>query len=146
MLGHIAIGAVLFLMTTLVHAGFTIFTFWAIRHLPDESWFMQATWREVLLIAILVLTLFVALLFESGLWAIVYAASGALDGIEPAFYFSVVTFTTLSYGDVVLDEEWRVMATFEAANGIIMLGWSTALVMTAVRHAYKRDLRRWREK
>jgi hypothetical protein len=39
---------------------------------------------------------------------------------EQAFYFSTVTYTTLGYGDVVMEGGWRLLATFEAANGIIM--------------------------
>jgi hypothetical protein len=48
----------------------------------------------------------------------------------------MVTFTTLGYGDVVLDQQWRLLASFEAANGIIMFGWTTAIVMAVVHHVY----------
>lgn len=44
-------------------------------------------------------------------------------------YFSMVTFTTLGYGDITLGGDWRLLASFEAANGIIMFGWTTALIV-----------------
>jgi voltage-gated potassium channel Kch len=44
-------------------------------------------------------------------------------------YFSIVTFTTLGYGDVLVAEQWRILAATEAANGIIMFGWTTALIV-----------------
>jgi hypothetical protein len=48
----------------------------------------------------------------------------------------MVTFTTLGYGDVLLDDRWRLLASFEAANGIIMFGWTTAIVMAVVHRIY----------
>ncbi len=69
-------------------------------------------------------------------YAILYVVLGVLSGMEPALYFSTVTFTTLGYGDVVLDPRWRLLASFEAANGIIMFGWTTAIVIAAVQRVY----------
>ena len=63
-------------------------------------------------------------------------ALGEINDLEPAFYFSMVTFTTLGYGDIVLDERWRLLASFEAATGIIMFGWTTAIVLAAVQSTY----------
>ena len=48
----------------------------------------------------------------------------------------MVTFTTLGYGDIVLDENWRLLASFEAATGIIMFGWTTAIVLASLQSAY----------
>ena len=39
------------------------------------------------------------------LWAVAYRAVGAIEDFEKAMYFSMVTFTTLGYGDVTLDKE-----------------------------------------
>ncbi|MBW2223188.1 MAG: hypothetical protein JRF54_03025, partial [Deltaproteobacteria bacterium] len=36
------------------------------------------------------------------------------------------------HGDVTLGTEWRLLAAFEAANGINMFGWTTALVVAYV--------------
>jgi Ion channel len=47
------------------------------------------------------------------------------------------TFTTLGYGDITLDKDWRLLSSFEAANGLLMFGWSTALVFTAVQWIYR---------
>jgi voltage-gated potassium channel Kch len=63
---------------------------------------------------------------------------GALSSLEEALYFSMVTFTTLGYGDVTLSDRWRLLASFEAANGTIMFGWTTALIMAVVHKLYLR--------
>ena len=51
---------------------------------------------------------------------------------ETAHYFSTVTYTTLGYGDVTLEPAWRLLAAFQAANGTIMFGWTTAIVMAVI--------------
>jgi hypothetical protein len=83
-----------------------------------------------------VLVLFNASILEVLLWAGTYMALGEINDLEPAFYFSMVTFTTLGYGDIVLDERWRLLASFEAATGIIMFGWTTAILLAAVQSTY----------
>ena len=47
-----------------------------------------------------------------------------------------MTFTTLGFGDITLDENWRLVSSFEAANGLLMFGWSTALIFAAVQWVY----------
>ena len=87
-----------------------------------------------MLISALVLMMFYASLFEALIWALTYLAVGAISGLEEALYFSTVTYTTLGYGDVVLDQGWRLLASFQAANSIIMFGWTTALIVSFITH------------
>jgi voltage-gated potassium channel Kch len=83
-----------------------------------------------------ILFLLIPIILDVILWAAFYYASGALPSFEEALYFSTVTFTTVGYGDIVLDREWRQLATFEAVNGWIIFGWATALIMTVVQRVY----------
>jgi hypothetical protein len=87
-------------------------------------------------VSVIVILMFMVSLAEVLVWAGTYVAVNAIEGIERAVYFSMVTYTTLGYGDIVLDENWRLLASFEAANGIIMFGWSTAIIMAIVRRVY----------
>jgi voltage-gated potassium channel Kch len=77
---------------------------------------------------------------EAVIWAWTYLAVGVFENFEPALYFSLVTFTTLGFGDVVLDPSWRVLSAIEAANGTIMFGWTTALIFWFVQRITVRDL------
>ena len=86
-----------------------------------------------------ILLMFFVLLMEVLVWAVTYLILNAIEGFEQALYFSMVTFTTLGYGDVVLEEQWRLLASFEAANGIIMFGWTTAIVIHVVQHIYSKE-------
>ena len=69
------------------------------------------------------------------LWAAAYELllpAGVLETFEEAVYFSFVTFTTVGFGDVVLTPGVRLLSGIEALNGIILVGWSTALLFAVV--------------
>ncbi len=65
-------------------------------------------------------------------YAIAYVELGALDHFESALYFSIGTYVAIGYGDVLIDPAWRVSGAIEGANGIILLGWSTAFLVSVV--------------
>jgi voltage-gated potassium channel len=69
---------------------------------------------------------------EAGIWAAFYRVSGLLPEFETAVYFSITSYTTVGYGDVVLPPPWRVLGPMEAAVGILMFGWSTAMIVAAI--------------
>jgi hypothetical protein len=87
--------------------------------------------EKAVLISVLTVWMFLAIVLEAWLWALLYLFNPlitALPDIETAFYFSMVTFTTLGYGDVVLTGQWRTLSSIQAANGVIIFGWTAALI------------------
>jgi len=72
------------------------------------------------------------------LWAVSYVlvAPGELGSFEAALYFSAVTFTTLGYGDITLSSTWRLLSGFEAINGVLLLGWTTAFLFAVLQRAW----------
>ncbi len=134
MVFSILIGCILIVICIFIHALATRFTmelatkYGAIAHLKSNL--------KVLWISIIVLIMVGASLIESLFWAITYIFLGAIEYFEEALYFSIVTFTTLGYGDVTLSETYRLLASLEAANGIIIFGWSTAIIIAAVQRFY----------
>lgn len=91
------------------------------------------------------LGLFALHTLEIWAYAIAYLALGALEHFESALYFSTVTYVAIGYGDVVLDHDWRVTGAIEGANGIILLGWSTAFLVSVVSKLRVLE-RRWGER
>ncbi len=85
------------------------------------------------LIVIAVHGILLAHTMEVTLWAIVLMAIGAVQGLEPALYFSLVCFTTLGFGDITLPTEWRFLSAILGANGFLMFGWSTAYMVELIR-------------
>jgi Ion channel len=77
-------------------------------------------------------------LAQVGLWAGFLVWLGALQTYDDAFYFSLVTFATLGYGDIVLAPGYRIFGALGATCGSLMLGWSTALIFAAISRAVDR--------
>lgn len=136
MLGNVALGALLLVLTTAVHGGAMVLALDGMRLMHVRTWATRSLLTKLGVVCFLVVLLFLASVVESALWAFAYLALGALTSFGEALYFSVVTFTTLGYGDVTLDVRWRLLGSFQAANGTIMFGWSTALIMAVVNRLY----------
>lgn len=124
MVHHILVGSLLILLTTSTHAGGT---FLAIKGLTWGHRFEHGHTGRALLNSSSVVDMFLVSLLEALLWAYAYLRVEAVADFEAAFYFSVVTFTTLGH-DVVFRPDWSILIAFEAANGIIMFGWTTAML------------------
>ena len=135
MLLNIIIAAFLIVATSVVHASGMILVLKAIRS-QEGNLYNALRQKQIIWTCVTVLLMAIVSLVEVTIWASAYLALNAIDGFEQALYFSTVTFTSLGYGDVVLDEKWRLLASFEGVNGIIMFGWTTAIVVAAVQHIF----------
>jgi hypothetical protein len=141
MLEQIALGSMLVVITTGVHALCTIGVILALRLTHSNRVASRSVGRRFVFLSALVLSLFLAVLGEVALWAVTYRVSGAITSLEPALYFSMVTFTTLGYGDVTLDANWRLLASLQAGNGTIIFGWTTAIIVAVLhRMVIDRDM------
>jgi hypothetical protein len=79
---------------------------------------------------------------EIAIWAGVYLQIPELDKLttwEESIYFSMVTYATLGYGDITLPPVWRILSGFEAMNGILLFGWSTAMFYAVVQRIISRE-------
>ena len=130
MILQIAIGSALLMWTVIIHSAFTLVAMSAFGGGRLER--MNRRWMRATALAALVLLMFFATLLHASAWAATYMVVDAIQGFEKALYFSMVTFTTLGYGDITLADSWRLLAAFEAANGCIMFGWTTAIVVAVV--------------
>ena len=133
MWSQIFLGCFLVLVTTIVHMFATAAALIMLKKMGRLLHMNKAsTLQRTLLVAGLVVCMFLVSVLDAVIWAYVYLRVGAIEHLETALYFSMVTFTTLGYGDVTLSPDWRLLASFEAANGIIMFGWTTALVAAVI--------------
>ncbi|MGE9008507.1 potassium channel family protein [Leptospira interrogans] len=93
-------------------------------------------WPRVHLMAVMVATavaLMVAHTLEIFVWALAYAIVGAAPAGSDLLYFSFVNYTTLGYGDITPVQAWRLSGPMTAMNGILMFGWSTAVLFEVLR-------------
>ena len=135
MMQNVLLGALLLVITCGMHLGAMtlVIRLLGLEGGPVRKWFRRS---RAFPVGEVVLVMANISMLEVLLWAFAYMALGEIKGLESAFYFSMATFTTLGYGDIVLDQSWRLLASFQAATGIIMFGWTTAILMAVVQHSY----------
>lgn len=59
-------------------------------------------------------------------FAFTYLATGAVQGLEEALYFSTISYSTVGFNDTHISPNWRLLGAFESILGVFLLGWSTA--------------------
>jgi hypothetical protein len=129
MLQQIALGSALIFATAMAHGAATVVAIFVLLRVRRMN--RTHTGRGLVVSALILVMAFVSVL-DAVLWAYAYMEIGAIPDFESALYYSMVTFTTLGYGDITLGPDWRLLGGLEAANGIIMFGWSTAIIVAFV--------------
>ena len=66
-------------------------------------------------------------------WALAYLILGAAPAESDLLYFAFVNYTTLGYGDITPVLAWRLTGPMTAMNGILLFGWSTAVLFEVLR-------------
>ena len=131
--GQFAIGVAVSLINIAVHAA--IMT--AVNHTAHRT--TRATkaarphLRLMLVMMATVSVLMFAHLIEIGNWGILYSAIGVVPPEADAYYFAFVNYTTLGYGDILPVQYWRVLGPMAAMNGVLLFGWSTAVIFDVLR-------------
>jgi hypothetical protein len=93
---------------------------------------------SLFLIAVMIPTVSVLMVthaFEVIVWSLTYSIVGAAPTDGNLVYFAFVNYTTLGYGDVVPVERWRLLGPMTAMNGVLLFGWSTAVIFEVLRKA-----------
>src|SRR6516162_4066117 len=75
---------------------------------------------------------------EVMVWSLVFAIIGAAPPGTDLINYAFVTYTTLG-GNVVPEEHWRLLAPLTAMNGVLLFGWSTAVIFEIMRRELYRD-------
>lgn len=130
MITNLVLAALMVGLTVTLHFFGLLGLLWVLRNRghrfqAHDSWLGQGA-----AILFVMLGLVAVLTAEIWLYAVAYLAVGALGDLEAALYFSTTSFTTLGYGDVVLDQRWRLLGAIEGANGLLLFGWSTAFLIS----------------
>jgi len=97
------------------------------------------------LIAVMIATVSVLMashLSEVFVWSLVYAIVNAAPPGTDLVYFAFVNYTTLGYGDITPVERWRLLGPMTAMNGVLLFGWSTAVIFEVLRNMVSRSQKR----
>lgn len=139
MLTQLLVGGAASLVNIAIHSVWTVFLnhaiarFWIRRKHPH---FLR---DRVLLMMGSVAILMAAHVAELLVWAASYAAVGAIPKDNSRVYFAFVNYTTLGYGDIVPLPHWQLLGPLTAMNGILLFGWSTAVIFEVVRTTVQAD-------
>jgi len=80
-------------------------------------------------ILILVFAIVILLhLLETSIWAGFYYSRNLFADFETSLYFSLKTYTTIGYGDILLPKGWRLLGGVEGLSGVLLCGVSTAFI------------------
>jgi hypothetical protein len=93
--------------------------------------------RVVNAMVVTVVILMLAHVAEVVVWSLVYAMADVAPQGTDLLYFAFVNYTTLGYGDVVPLDRWRLIGPITALNGVLMIGWSTAVIFEVLRTAVR---------
>jgi len=129
MLYQLIVGSVVICLTIIVEG---LFIAVATTNLPRISrWLSKGSVHLKSAMTIIVVTLWLLLAHSIAvwLWAATFLLLGTFGALEPALYFSIVSFTTLGFGDIILPVETRLLSGLAAANGLIAFGLSTAFLV-----------------
>ncbi|MGC1954743.1 MAG: potassium channel family protein [Gammaproteobacteria bacterium] len=111
--------------------------YWRHEHALNNASF----WSNSALITGVMLLLVIGNMVQVGVWALLFVLLEEFQRFSEAFYHSAVNFATLGYGDVVMSAKHKLLGPLEAINGALMIGVSTAALMSAFQRVIEQTTR-----
>ena len=121
------------LANLIIHAMLLAGVVWTVRRIEVKDSFVPAFLQYSVVIVSTGALLVAGHFLEVLVWAVTYGLAGAAPPDTDLVYIAFGNYTTLGYGDVTLVDRWRLLAPITALNGIMLIGWSTALVIEILR-------------
>jgi hypothetical protein len=118
-----------------VHAMMTGLIIVVSRHVAGKTDDLHVFMRVTALLTITVVALTVAHVLEISVWASFMALVGITVPNLGPFEFAFENYVALGYGDVVAGGGWRLIGPIMALNGLLLIGWSVAVIFEVMRMA-----------
>ena len=132
MLRQYLVGAATSVGNIAIHALFMAVVIRVARFADDQAT-THPSFRLIAVMSATVIVLMFAHLAEVLVWSFVYAAVDAAPAGTDLVYFAFVNYTTLGYGDVTPVARWHLIGPMTAMNGVLLFGWSTAVIFEVLR-------------
>jgi voltage-gated potassium channel len=120
-------------------AGLVLFAQFLIDTYPKLDRVATMTRQAVVLIVVFAVVITLHLI-EAALWATFYYWRNLFQDFETAFYFSLVTYGTIGFGDVVLPQRWRLLSGIEGISGVLLCGLSAAFIFAIIAALFQRRM------
>jgi hypothetical protein len=134
MLSQILVGGIASVVNIAIHSLFMTAVVQIGRSASMRIHVHSAMGLSGVMVAVIV-SLMIAHTCEVFLWSAVYGIVEAVPPDAHRVYFAFVNYTTLGYGDVVPVERWQLLGPMTAMNGVLLFGWSTAVIFEVLRRA-----------
>jgi len=121
----VAVCSVIHVGMIVVFAQFLRLRFSALETLPGLT-------RQAFVLVLVFAVVIGLSLVETGIWAAFYYFRGLFPNFEIALYFSLGTYSTIGYGDVVLPQRWRLLGGIEGISGVLLCGLSGAFIFAVL--------------
>jgi hypothetical protein len=135
MLNHILMGGLVSLVNFGIHALVTGLIVLATHHIKAATGDLHVFARVTSLMTVTLVVLMTTHVIEIAVWASYYAMAGIETAKASAFEFAFENYTALGYGDVVAGGEHRMIGPITALNGLLLIGWSVAIIFEVMRMA-----------
>lgn len=131
------IGMLMIVASVVFHVAALVYLANTLDRLTTSTRVTNARLRSIGYLSISVLFIVVVHTIEAWGWAAIYYIVGEFIEFKDSLYFSIVTATTLGYGDITLSDRWQLLATFEAMGGLILFGVTTAFLLEILRSFFE---------
>ena len=138
---HIIASVLLTAATVGIHGAGTLLVLWTLfrtrMHAERHFGFVHNS----ILLMLVVVALMAVHVVEVVCWAGFYSRQKCFSDFNTSLYYSLVSYSTVGYGDVVLrDPGWRLLGGVEALTGSLMMCWSTVLLVLVLTKIYTRHV------
>lgn len=128
---QLLVGVSMMVLTLMVHvAGLTGLLALIPQH-GRRLGLRRALLVEAAMILVVVNALFFLHVLEILAYAVLYLAIGTISNFDDALLFSTATYATFG-SEVSTAHSWRLLPAIEAANGVMLLGWTTAFFVSVL--------------
>jgi Ion channel len=116
----------------MIHAtGMIIMADWLVRQRAKLN--QQLGLASYSLVLMMIFMIIIILhLSHAFIWSAFYDWRGLFPDYETSLYFSLTSYATIGYGDVVLPRSWRLLGTIEGVSGVLLCGLSTAFLFAII--------------
>jgi hypothetical protein len=136
MIKQLVLALVLSSATVLIHAGGIVYVVLPLAGVWSRRVENRASVVPAMPLSRLVSGLLLLHVAEMSIWAAAFTLFAVLPDFETSLYYSLTSYTTVGYGDVVPAIEWRLVGPIEAAVGVVMLGLSTSFIIATIQRTF----------
>lgn len=129
MITQLTIGSIIISLTIFIEVFFIYIVITQLRSSRVLISIQSNFLRTSAILTAVTLWLLAAFSIATWLWAIAFYLLECFADLEESLYFAMVAFTSLGFGDLVLPHDWRLFSGMIAANGLLLFGLNTAILI-----------------